>query len=1039
MEQYKLIAENNQSTVVADYEPMASQSASFQSEEELEKTFIEQLQRQGYEYLNFHTEGELVDNLRHRLEELNDFLFSDGEWNRFFEQEIANKNYSIADKSRIIQEDHIRLLMCDDGSTKNIFLLDKRFVHNNYLQVINQYVPEGGAHENRYDVSILVNGLPLVHVELKRRGVHIKEAFNQIRRYGRESFWAGCGLFDYVQIFVISNGTFTKYYSNTTRQAHLNEVNKCGKGAGARKIASHSFEFTNYWATRSNIVLPDITDFTATFFAKNTLLNVLMKYCVLTCDNLLLAMRPYQIAATESIIQRILTASTYKKCGSVDGGGYIWHTTGSGKTLTSFKAARLASEMDGVDKVLFVVDRKDLDYQTMREYDRFEKGAANSNSSTAILKSQLENDDVKIIITTIQKLSVFVKKNDKHDVYGRHVVMIFDECHRSQFGSMHSLIVKKFRRYHLFGFTGTPIFTDNMPSSGRSELKTTEQAFGDKLHVYTIVDAINDGNVLPFRVDYVSTMREQEDIKDEKVRDIDRERALASPLRVEKIVGYVLDNFARKTMRDKGVYSFTKLMNISDTLSRDARELREKKRLRGFNALFAVSSIEMAKRYYLEFKRQMGLRPENERLKVATIFSYAPNEDVEDVDGLLEEENPESAELLDSGSREFLESAIGDYNKMFATNYDTSSERFQNYYKDVSLRMKNKEIDLLIVVNMFLTGFDATTLNTLFVDKNLRMHGLLQAYSRTNRILNSVKCFGNIVCFRNLEKATNKALATFGDKGKRGTILLRSFEEYYNGYVDEKDWAHLGYRQIVERLLKKFPLGVMIAGRTEMKAFIALFGMFLRVENVLSVFDEFIGMEILTERQRQDYQSVYLMLYDKLRAERRGDDVNINDDIVFEIELVKQVEIDIDYILFLVDSMGDDRKKNKSIEVDILKAVDSSLELREKKKLIETFIRRHTSGDKVYEEWREYILEQESLELDLIIDEEGLARDEAFDFMRDSFRNGFLDESGTDIVRILPPMPLFGRKNSREEKKRVVVERLKAFFDRFYSLSGGRL
>ena len=561
-EQYKMVAENPQSTVVADFEPAYRRSSQYQSEAEMEREFICQLEKQGYEYLPFKTEKELIDNLRRQLERLNDYKFSDKEWQSFFPDKIANRNYGIAEKTAIIQEDYIQLLARDNGVDKNIYLIDKENVHNNSLQVINQYTPEGGVRENRYDVTILVNGLPLVHVELKRRGVDIKEAFNQIDRYNRESFWAGSGLFEYVQLFVVSNGTQTKYYSNTTRASHIAEASKRSRKQG-RQQTSNSFEFTSFWASRDNKVIADLADFTATFFAKHTLLNILTKYCVLTSEKLLLVMRPYQIAATESILGQIRISTNSKKYGTIEGGGYVWHTTGSGKTLTSFKTARLASRMEGVDKVLFVVDRKDLDYQTMKEYDRFEKGAANSNTSTAVLKRQLEDPHARIIITTIQKLSVFIDKNRTHDVYGKHIVFIFDECHRSQFGDMHTAIIRKFKRYHLFGFTGTPIFSANAGAGGKYDLKTTEQAFGRQLHIYTIVDAIADGNVLPFRVDYVSTMREQEDIKDEQVRNIDRERALAAPERISRIVSYILEHFDQKTKRNARSYTFNKLVNIA--------------------------------------------------------------------------------------------------------------------------------------------------------------------------------------------------------------------------------------------------------------------------------------------------------------------------------------------------------------------------------------------------------------------------------------------------------------------------------------------
>ena len=753
MSYFNIVAQSSESTVVTEYKPQAKRSEAYQSEAELEREFIRLLQELGYEYLPIHKEKDLVDNLRLQLEAVNGYRFSDEEWGRFFGEVLANPKSGIVDKTRLIQEDFVQVLRRDDGSSKNITLFDKKNIHNNRLQVINQYIvskEEGAAHDNRYDVTVLVNGLPMVHIELKRRGVPIREAFNQIDRYQRDSFWAASGLFEYVQIFVVSNGTNTKYYSNTTRFNHIKDTHS---HKVKKEKTSNSFEFTSFWADAGNRIIPDLVDFTKTFFCKHTILNILARYCVFTSENMLLVMRPYQIVATERILNRIEVANNYKKFGSVAGGGYIWHTTGSGKTLTSFKTAQLASKLDSIDKVLFVVDRKDLDYQTMKEYDRFEKGAANSNTSTAILKRQLEDDGAKIIITTIQKLATFIKKNTAHAVFDKRVVIIFDECHRSQFGDMHLAITKYFRKYHLFGFTGTPIFAINAGTGKKPTLRTTEQAFGDQLHTYTIVDAINDRNVLPFRVDYIKTMDMEPDIDDKEVWDIDRERAFSAPERIRLVTDYILTHFDQKTYRGSKTYTFSVLQNITDVASASGRasieEVKQKQRVNGFNSIFAVSSVEAAKLYYAEFQRQMAETPQR-RLKVALIYSYGANE--AETDGILDEENSEDTSALDVNSRDFLEKAIRDYNEMFHTNYSTDGDKFQNYYKDVSLRMKNKELDLLIVVNMFLTGFDATTLNTLWVDKNLKMHGLIQAYSRTNRILNSIKTFGNIVCFRNLQK-----------------------------------------------------------------------------------------------------------------------------------------------------------------------------------------------------------------------------------------------------------------------------------------------
>ena len=797
MSYFNIVAQSTESTVVTEYEPVKARSSNYQSEAELEKEFIRMLTEQGYEYLQIHTEKDLIANLRNQLERLNAYQFSASEWDRFFKDSIANQNEGIVEKTRKIQEDNVQVLKRDDGSTKNITLIDKKNIHNNYLQVINQYVigkSDGAKHDNRYDVTILVNGFPLVHVELKRRGVAIREAFNQINRYQRDSFWAGSGLFEYTQIFVISNGTNTKYYSNSTRFNAIKDVNAT---QGTKKgKTSNSFEFTSFWADANNRIIPDLIDFTRTFFAKHTILNIITKYCIFTSENMLLVMRPYQITATERILNRIEIANNYKKYGNVAGGGYIWHTTGSGKTLTSFKTARLASQLPYIDKVLFVVDRKDLDYQTMKEYDRFEKGAANSNTSTAILKKQLEDSDAHIIITTIQKLATFIKKNKNHDVYDKHVVIIFDECHRSQFGDMHAAIVKSFKKYHLFGFTGTPIFPANTGRVIKPQFFTTEQTFGDQLHTYTIVDAINDKNVLPFRVDYIKTMDMSDDIDDEQVWDIAREKAMMAPERIKLVTEYILDNFDRKTYRGDKTYIYNTLTNIKEVASGKAgtvEEIKQKQRISGFNSIFAVASVPMAKLYYQEFKKQMAADP-TKKLRVATIFSYGANETEyeESTSGILEEENSEDTSALDQSSRDFLDSAIHDYNKMFHTSYSTDGDQFQNYYKDVSLRMKNKELDLLIVVNMFLTGFDATTLNTLWVDKNLKMHGLIQAFSRTNRILNSIKTFGNIVCFRNLQKRVDTAISLFGDKDAGGIVLMKGFKDYYYGYEDEEGKRHQG-------------------------------------------------------------------------------------------------------------------------------------------------------------------------------------------------------------------------------------------------------
>lgn len=1035
MSYFNIVAASNEDTVISEYEPVKRRSDSYQSEAELESEFIRILTEQGYSYLPIHSEKDLIANLRAQLSLLNGYEFTDSEWRRFFSGCIANANDGIVEKSRRIQEDYVQVLKRDDGSSKNIRLIDKEHIHNNRLQVINQYAigtEQGAKYNNRYDVTILVNGLPLVHVELKRRGVPLREAFNQIERYQRDSFWAGSGLYEYVQIFVISNGTNTKYYSNSTR---FNAIKDAESRRDKRGKTSNSFDFTSFWADAQNRVIPDLVDFARTFFAKHTLLNLLTRYCVFTSENMLLVMRPYQITATERILNRIEIATTYKKYGTIAGGGYIWHTTGSGKTLTSFKTARLASALPYIDKVLFVVDRKDLDYQTMKEYDRFEKGAANSNTSTAVLKRQMEDNDARIIITTIQKLSNFVARYKGHEAFGKHVVIIFDECHRSQFGDMHTAIVKNFKRYHLFGFTGTPIFSVNAGKSSKHSLFTTEQAFGDQLHTYTIVDAINDKNVLAFRVDYIKTMDKDNEIIDEQVWDIDREKAFMAPKRIELVTGYILDHFDRKTYRGVRSYAYQSLTNISAIAAasgKDVEEIREKRRLSGFNSIFAVSSIQAAKLYYAEFQKQMEANPQK-RLRVALIYSYGANE--EETDGILDEENPEDTSALDENSRDFLARAIADYNGMFHTNYDTSGDKFQNYYKDVSLRMKNREIDLLIVVNMFLTGFDATTLNTLWVDKNLKMHGLIQAFSRTNRILNSVKTFGNIVCFRNLQKRVDDAIALFGDKNASGIVLLRSFSDYYKGYTDENGAYHSGYSDLFKDLTTRFPLSeAMVTGEREQKDFISLFGAILRMRNILSSFDEFAELELFTERDLQDYLGRYQDLRDEWKRKREsGESVDITDDIVFEIELIRQIEINIDYILLLVKKYHDSHCEDKEVLVTIQKAVDASPELRSKKDLIETFIAGINDVDDVLSEWREFVIERRTRQMEEIIEEERLKPEETRKFLENALRDGEIKTTGSGIDKLLPPIGRFGGGN-RASKKRTVIERFKAFLERFFGI-----
>lgn len=1068
--QYNILAELENSTVVAKYETPERTRTGYQSENELEMSLIDQLQQQGYEYKKtLTTDKQLVENLRECLQRLNNITLSDNEWKSLLSQ-IIDPSKGIQEKTETIQRSEILNITLDNGETKNIRLIDKKSIHNNILQVINQYKPEGGTFKNRYDVTVLVNGLPLVHIELKRRGVNIKEAFNQINRYQNDSFWSGTGLYDYVQIFVISNGTDTKYYSNTTRYAHVEEQKK--QLQRKKKTDANSFEFTSYWSDQECRNLPDLDDFTRTFFAKHTILNILTKYCVFNADKQLLVMRPYQIAATEKILQRMNVAMLNKLQGSTKAGGYIWHTTGSGKTLTSFKTAQLASKMVGVEKVIFVVDRKDLDYQTMKEYDNFEKDCANGNSNYKILQKQLNDPNCNIIITTIQKLSILLKKKEENvDVLDKNVVLIFDECHRSQFGDMREVINKRFKRYMIFGFTGTPIF----PKNAGGALQTTEQAFGDKLHTYTIINAINDKNVLRFRVDYERTMRMKDDVESKDVWGIDTEEALHSPKRISIITKYILDHFAQKTKQGADAYNYSITTNVEEMSKAKGNgkitEQRERKSTRGFNSIFAVDSVPSAIAYYNEFKKQMA-EPGNPKLRIATIFTYTANPNDDDT-GFLEDENPENAGQLDQNSREALESAIQDYNATWGTSYSTDGDKFQNYYKDVSLRMKNKQIDILIVVGMFLTGFDAKTLNTLWVDKNLKMHGLLQSFSRTNRILNAVKDCGNIVCFRNLEDATNEALALFGDKDAGGIVLLRPFSDYYYGYDDEKGKHINGYKEEVDRLKEKFSLDFLLGGGIitddQKKDFVKLFSRIIRLQNLLSAFDEFDAeKKIINEADMQDYTSKYIDFHDEMKNHDEKHTAElIDEDIIFEIDLVKQVEIDITYILRLVQEYRDGNCKDKGIVVKIMKAVSSSPDMRDKKELIERFIESMTPssdeqnvkekwydfltqvgentmleegqfpyGNKekqteVTDLWEIYVRRERERELSAIIEEENLKEKETRSLMETAKINGYIETNGLALTNILPPMPLFGAGNKREEKKRVVIEKLEEWLRRY--------
>ncbi|GAA8021431.1 type I restriction endonuclease subunit R [Helicobacter pylori] len=978
---YETIAESNESTVVAQFHSDSERKSAYESEAKLERAFIALLQKQGYEFKEIHKEQDLKENLKEQLEKLNDYTFTPKEWETLYSQFIANKNDDYKAKTRKIQEDPIFNLTLESGKTKNIKIIDKKNIHKNALQVIHQYSVKG-KYENRYDVSVLVNGLPLVHVELKKRGVAIREAFNQIKRYKRDSFSAEDGLFEFVQIFVISNGTSSKYYSNTTRIAQKNHK-------------ADTFEFTNYWADSKNHNIEDLMDFAKSFFAKRSLLNVLTRYCVFTSEEVLLVMRPYQIVAAERILEKIKAAQNSKIYGKSQSGGYIWHTTGSGKTLTSFKSATLAKELEGVSKVLFVVDRKDLDYQTMKEYDKFQKDCANSNTSTKILKQQLEDPSAKIIITTIQKLDKFVKAHSKgHAIFNEEVVMIFDECHRSQLGSMHQTITKAFKKYHLFGFTGTPIFAANCDKN--NPLGTTEQKFGKCLHQYTIIDAIRDKNVLPFRVEYHNTIKAKEGIKDKEVRAVDEKNALLDSRRIKEITKCILERFNQATKNKK------------------------------FNSILACSGIEALKKYYQAFKE------EKHNLKIATIFSYSANEEIE----ALEVENNESAAGLDKSSRDFLEGAIADYNGMFKTSFDTSDQKFQSYYKDLSQKMKDREIDLLMVVNMFLTGFDATRLNTLWVDKNLKYHGLIQAFSRANRILDSVKTHGNIVCFRDLEQDLNDALMLFGNKDAQTIALLRKYEDYLKGYIDNNK-EYEGYEGLIGRLLAEFPLKESIISESQKKDFIKLFGKILKLENILNSFENFNKDDHINPRDFQDYQSKYLDFYDAMRPEKGRDKEEINDDLIFEIELIKQVEVNIDYILNLIEKYAkEDDLEIQGVKTKIEPILNSSIELRNKKDLIMGFIDKYNKDEEVHEYFQNYIHQKREEEFQNIIKENRLNEEKAYSFMQHAFSGGEINFSGTEFPKIIEEKVSRFDKNSRyQEVKEKVAASLSRFFHCFCDLT----
>ena len=1029
MTQYKTIAESNHFIVLDQYNKFVEEpNAGYQTEGSLEREFIRDLQALGYEYLQgLNDHDALVKNLRAQLQRLNNVVFSDAEWRRFLEEYLDKPSDSLIEKTRKIHDDYIYDFVFDNGRIQNIYLLDKKNLANNTLQVINQF-EQTGSYDNRYDVTILVNGLPLVHIELKKRGVAIREAFNQIHRYSKESFNKENSLFKYIQIFVISNGTDTRYFANTTKRD------------------KNSYDFTMNWATAKNTLIKDLKDFTATFLQKHTLLNVLVNYCVFDVSDTLLIMRPYQIAATERILWKIKSSYLAKNWSNKESGGYIWHTTGSGKTLTSFKAARLATELDFIEKVFFVVDRKDLDYQTMKEYQRFSPDSVNGSESTAGLKRNIEKDDNKIIVTTIQKLNNLMKSEDKLPIYDKQVVFIFDECHRSQFGEAQKNLTRKFKKYYQFGFTGTPIFPTNALGA-----ETTASVFGIELHSYIITDAIRDEKVLKFKVDYNDVRPQFKSIETEKnlekLTALEKKQAFLQPKRIEQIAQYVLDNFKQKTHR----------FNAGNN---------------GFNAMFAVSSVDAAKIYYETFKRlQSAVK---NPLKIATIFSFAANEE-QDAIGDIADESFE-VEAMNSTAKEFLKSAIDDYNNYFATNYDVDGKSFQNYYRDLAKRVKNKDVDLLIVVGMFLTGFDAPTLNTLFVDKNLRYHGLIQAYSRTNRIYNSTKSFGNIVTFRDLEQDTIDAITLFGNSNTRNVVLEKSYQQYMEGFTDA-GVACRGYVDIVTELKEKFPDPSEIQTEKDKKDFVKLFGEYLRVENILQNYDEFVALQafqsldttdekaveafkekyyltddafaemrpidIPSERNIQNYRSTYNDIRDWLRRQKEGEEKAKStidwDDVVFEVDLLKSQEINLDYILELIFEHNKKTKNKAELIDEIRSIIRASLGNRAKESLIVDFINQ-TDLDNIVdkagiiESFFQFAQKEQQQEADELISDEGLNIDAAKRYMSVSLKRGYASEQGTDLNDALPKMsPLNPQYLTTKQR---IFQKIAAFVEKFKGIGG---
>ena len=1030
MTEYRAIAESNNFIVLDKYSPDWKAADGYQTEDALEREFIQDLANQGYEYLpSLNTPEALLTNVRVQLQTLNNVQFADGEWRRFVETFLDKPSDGIVEKTRKIHDDYIHDFVFDDGRIQNIYLLDKKNIARNKVQVIKQF-EQTGSHANRYDVTILVNGLPLVQVELKKRGVAIREAFNQVHRYSKESFNSEHSLFKYLQLFVISNGTDSRYFANTTQR------NK------------NSFDFTMNWAKADNSLIKDLKDFTATFFQKRTLLNVLLHYSVFDVSNTLLVMRPYQIAATERILWKINSAWQAKNWSQLDGGGFIWHTTGSGKTLTSFKAARLATEMDFIDKVFFVVDRKDLDYQTMKEYQRFSPDSVNGSDSTAGLKRNLEKDDNKIVVTTIQKLNNLMKSEADLPIYGKQVVFIFDECHRSQFGEAQKNLKKKFKKFYQFGFTGTPIFPENALGA-----ETTASVFGRELHSYVITDAIRDEKVLKFKVDYNDVRPQFKAIEAEqdekKLSAAENKQALLHPDRIREITQYILNNFRQKTHR---LHAGNK----------------------GFNAMFAVSSVDAAKLYYESFRDlQKG---SDKPLRVATIFSFAANEEQDAVGDIQDESFDVSA--MNISAKEFLNAAIADYNALFKTNFSVDSNGFQNYYRDLAKQVKAKEIDLLIVVGMFLTGFDAPTLNTLFVDKNLRYHGLMQAYSRTNRIFDATKTFGNIVTFRDLEQATIDAITLFGDKNTKNVVLEKSYKEYMEGFTDATTGeARRGFVEVVKELEQRFPDPAAIEKEADKKAFAKLFGEYLRVENVLQNYDEFASLKALqnvdlndsaaveafkaqhyltdddlvtlqaitlpAERKIQDYRSTYNDIRDWQRREKSSAEKEKStidwDDVVFEVDLLKSQEINLDYILELIFEHNKKTKSKSELVNEVRRVIRASLGNRAKESLLVDFINQtdlDKIGDKasVIDAFFTFAQAEQQREAQELISAENLNAEAARRYITTSLKREFASDSGTELNTVLPKMSPLNPQYLT--KKQSVFQKIAAFVEKFKGVGG---